>query len=98
MIDVDVHQPLDPQLASIVGALPFTDVSHDVLPLIRSAFPPAELSDKVERRDIVVPGDPVRDGADVTIRVHRTRGSTDVLPCVYSIHGGGYVAGSYEMD
>ena len=52
-----------------------------------------ELSDTVTRTDHVVPGDP-----DVTVRVHRPVGVTEARPCVYSIHGGGYVIGSYEMD
>ena len=54
---------------------------------------PVELSDKVERKDYVVPGDP-----DVVIRVHRPVGASGPLPCFYAIHGGGYVLGSYAMD
>jgi acetyl esterase/lipase len=30
--------------------------------------------------------------------VHRARDADGALPCVYSIHGGGYVMGSYDMD
>ena len=32
------------------------------------------------------------------MRVHRPKGASGSLPCVYSIHGGGYVLGSYNMD
>jgi acetyl esterase/lipase len=37
---------------------------------------------------------------DVVVRVHRARSAaaTDALPCLYSIHGGGYVMGSFAMD
>jgi acetyl esterase/lipase len=55
-----------------------------------------QLSDDVERADHTVPGP---DGApDVVLRVHTPKGMTGPLPCVYSIHGGGYVLGTYEMD
>lgn len=55
-----------------------------------------ELSDRVDRRDITVPGP---DGApDVTIRVHTPAGLEHPAPCVYSIHGGGYVLGHRCMD
>jgi acetyl esterase/lipase len=54
------------------------------------------LSDAVERTDHVVPGPP---GApDITVRVHRPRGADGALPCVYSIHGGGYVMGTHLSD
>ena len=51
------------------------------------------VSDHVERIDREVPGDPA-----VPVRIHRAVGSDGVLPCVYSIHGGGYVIGSNVMD
>ncbi len=47
----------------------------------------------VDRRDHVVPGAP-----DVTVRVHRPVGATGTLPCLYLIHGGGYVIGSPNSD
>ena len=57
---------------------------------VRRASP---LSDAVERTDHVVSDDP-----HVVVRVHRPKGVDGPLPCVYSIHGGGYVLGSYDMD
>ena len=90
---------LDPEVEAVVGSLPLgTGLSAEMLEMMRSAPPPAmgsgvELSDKVERTDHVVLDDP-----EVVVRVHRPAGITDVLPCVYSIHGGGYVVGSYTMD
>ena len=47
----------------------------------------------VERRDYVI--DP---GRGVAIRVHRPAGAGGGLPCVYSMHGGGYVFGSFAND
>ena len=52
-----------------------------------------ELSDAVERTDHVVSEDPY-----VVVRVHRPKAVAGPLPCVYSIHGGGYILGTYEMD
>lgn len=33
----------------------------------------------------------------MVVRVHRPVGLDGALPCLYSIHGGGFVIGSYEM-
>ena len=54
------------------------------------------LSDAVTRTDLHVPGP---EGApDVRLRVHRRRGAEGPRPCLYWIHGGGYVLGSPEQD
>ena len=34
---------------------------------------------------------------DLVVRVYRPVGNVDPLPAVYSIHGGGYIIGTYEM-
>ena len=49
------------------------------------------LSDTVERVDHVV-------SPEVVVRVHRPVGQIEGAPCLYSIHGGGYVLGSFDMD
>ena len=55
-----------------------------------------ELSNEVERTDHTVPGS---DGApDIRLRVHRLREAVGDLPCLYWIHGGGYVLGAPEQD
>jgi acetyl esterase/lipase len=86
---------LDPEIVDVVASIPLPTIDPDNLETIRSLSlgGGVELSDAVERRDIVVPGDP-----DVVIRVHRPKGVEGPLPCLYSIHGGGYVMGSYAMD
>jgi acetyl esterase/lipase len=54
------------------------------------------LSDAVTRTDLTVPGP---EGApDIRLRVHRPRNADGALPCLYWIHGGGYVLGSPEQD
>jgi acetyl esterase/lipase len=86
---------VDKDIAELLSMVPFGTIDAETLPSVRSAGIGARvaLSDRVERRDHVVPGDP-----DVLIRIHRPVGVQDELPCLYSIHGGGYVLGTYEMD
>ena len=86
---------VDPEIAALVSTIPIGTLDADVLEAMREGMAalPVELSDKVERKDYVVPGDP-----DVVIRVHRPVGVSGPLPCFYAIHGGGYVLGSYAMD
>jgi acetyl esterase/lipase len=54
------------------------------------------LSDAVERTDITVPGP--SGAADVRLRVHRRKGLEGNVPCLYWMHGGGYVLGAPEQD
>ena len=100
---MDVDALLDPEIAAALAAVPTLTSSMDELtleaiPAMRArqratALPLPSLSDAVERTDHVVPGDP-----DVVVRVHRPKGADRPLPCVYWIHGGGYIAGSYEGE
>lgn len=92
--DVSRHNLLDPEVAKAIEVVPFDEVTADILPSLRELTAvEAPLSDAVERSDHVVPGDP-----EVPVRVHRPKGADGVMPCAYSIHGGGYVLGSYVMD
>ena len=54
------------------------------------------VSDAVERTNITVPGP--EGGPDIRLRVHRRKGLEGDLPCLYWIHGGGYVLGAPEQD
>jgi acetyl esterase/lipase len=86
---------VDPEIADLVALVPTASLDREMLPLARAweIVPTVPLSEAVERRDHVVPGDP-----DVLVRVHRPVGVEGALPCVYSMHGGGYIMGSYSMD
>jgi acetyl esterase/lipase len=53
----------------------------------------ADLSGRVERSDHVVSSDP-----PVRVRMHRPAGADGPLPCVVSMHPGGYIVGSYADD
>jgi acetyl esterase/lipase len=98
---MNVEALIDPEIGQALQNMPMMDgFDLEKVPAMRqarlAATPPMELSDKVERKDYSVPG---RDGApDVMIRVHRPKGVEGNLPCVYFMHGGGYVFGTYVMD
>jgi len=89
---------LDDEIVAALAENPVgVELSIDVLPTLREVrsamFAAVALSDAVERTDHVVSDDP-----RVVVRVHRPKGVEGPRPCVYSIHGGGYVLGTYEMD
>ncbi|MGE0597875.1 MAG: alpha/beta hydrolase [Dehalococcoidia bacterium] len=98
---MDVPKLIDPEISAALAGLPQMDgFQFDQLPAMREVrlaqLALMQLSDKTERRDYVVPG---KDGApDVAIRVHRPAGSSGELPCLYFMHGGGYVFGTHLMD
>jgi acetyl esterase/lipase len=86
-------QALDPEVAAAASVIELGNLSQVDLSVYRIEFPTGGLSDAVTRTDVSVPGDPL-----VPIRVHREAEAKGPLPCVYSIHGGGYILGSYSMD
>ena len=91
---MDTADLLHPDIAKGLVSIAFPVIDADSLPMMRGFVMPAEdLSDAVERTEIVVSTNP-----HVVIRVHRPKGITDALPCLYSMHGGGYVIGSAAMD
>ncbi|MEZ5266080.1 MAG: alpha/beta hydrolase [Acidimicrobiales bacterium] len=96
MSDVlDVSTLLDPGARDALANFPLDlgTLSDETLPAIRAAmaqFPVPELSDRVIRTD--------HDAGGVTIRVHRPAGVDGALPCVYWMHGGGLVLGTYAGD
>ena len=99
---VSTTRYIDPDIAGILADLPasFGDLTREKLPAIRAqrraALAPVELSDAVERTDYTVPGP---EGApDVLIRVHRPRSVAGPLPCLFSIHGGGYIFGTLDIE
>lgn len=87
---------IDPVVAADLELIPFNlnlnednlEVSRDFRSKLAAAV---KLSGQVEREDHVVPG-------DVKVRVYRPKGAAGLLPCLYAIHGGGYVMGSHDME
>jgi acetyl esterase/lipase len=88
---------LDPEIEALLPQMPTLEYDATVLPSIREAavavLADISLSDAVERSEHVVQDDP-----RVQVRVHRPRDVTGPLPCIYSIHGGGYILGTTLMD
>jgi acetyl esterase/lipase len=86
---------LDPDLLPLLDSAPVFTLTPELLPAMRGTRlgGEVELSDDVERTDHVVSTAP-----HVVVRVHRPKATSEVLPCIYSIHGGGYILGSYDMD
>ena len=92
--DVDVRDLLDPELRPVLDGFELPPIDQDGIAAIRAASLPApDLSDAVTRTDHLVPGDP-----PVRVRVHRPVGREGRLPAIVTIHGGGYVIGTYDMD
>jgi acetyl esterase/lipase len=79
---------LHPDIAALLG-----DLGDAGLQAMRDrAFGPPG-AEGVERTDHLAPGDP-----PVPVRAHRPAGAEGPLPCLYWIHGGGYVGGSHELE
>jgi acetyl esterase/lipase len=91
---VNVKDLLDPELRPVLDAFELPTIDAAGVASMRSAsFASPDLSDAVVRTEHEVPGDP-----PVAVRVHRANGAEGLLPAVVTIHGGGYVIGSYDMD
>jgi acetyl esterase/lipase len=90
-------QQLDGEVAAFLATLPAApELSLETLPAIRAAraaiaLPP--LSDQVVRTTVTVPSNP-----PVTLRISRPKRAASLLPCIYAIHGGGFVNGSALRD
>lgn len=84
---------VDPALRPLVEMLPRISLSADVLPAMRdrpSMLPPPDTS--LASLEIhAVPGP--AGAPDITLHVFRPMNVEGTLPCVYHIHGGGYVMG-----
>ncbi len=87
----------------MLAALPFdigaalAGLTDDSIVQTRAAMsvrqPAPELTDTVGRRDYTIP-----DTDGLVVRVHRPVGATGPLPCLYWMHGGGLIMGSYAGD
>ena len=99
---MDTTPLIDPEIAAALAALPidlgqmFSGLTTESVVAIRAAMsagPTPALSDRVERVDHHVP-----DTEGVVVRVHRPRSVGANRPCIYWMHGGGLVLGSYAGD
>jgi acetyl esterase/lipase len=90
------RQLVDPELLTLIETWPTFTLDVAALPILRdlSLTPLGEIAnpERVEKRAVAAPG---RDGApEVPMLLYRPAGSEKiVLPCLYHIHGGGFVTG-----
>jgi acetyl esterase/lipase len=95
---VDGVSLLDPAYAAVLGELPNLQLSVEALPQVRAELatrmPPFTPSGAVTHIDHTLRA---ADGHELVARVYRPADARGALGCIYAIHGGGYVLGSYEM-
>ena len=86
---------VDPQLSGFLDLLPVTPLSDETLAEMRGrslALPASpEAVEKVELTRHFIPGP--KGAPDLEMLVYRPRASKGVLPCIFHIHGGGFVGG-----
>ena len=90
----DPPPSLSPEFVSLLDAPILGRLDLDVVKQHRVAVPSLGSTEEVERIDWEIEGTPT-----VSVRIHRPKhGSDRAHPCVLSIHGGGFVIGSHDMD
>lgn len=87
---------VDPDLAVAIDLLPTFDLNARSLVQYREqrlAFPPTDPG-LIESRVVTVPGD---DGhPPLSLHIYRPANVTARLPCIYYMHGGGFILGSAD--
>ncbi len=87
---------VDPELHSLLDVFPTLTLTADILPAVRAAaipFPPDPRAvEAVTLDERTVPGP--AGNPDVGIRIYAPRVRRGPLPCLFHIHGGGFVTGS----
>lgn len=97
---MDTRKLVDPALLAVLDAFPTVPLSAELLGPMREAerfaqFPvnvPPAVVDAVTQSVRCVPGP--AGAPDITLTIYTPRFIKGALPCIYHIHGGGYVGGS----
>jgi triacylglycerol lipase len=90
---MDSQHLVDPELAPFLDMFPSMMLSRDNLHEVRNRvlpLPPIEESG-VDLERVTAPGP--AGAPDILLHVYRPREAVRPLPCIYHIHGGGYVVG-----
>ena len=96
MTPISSRHLVDPELLPLLDTLPSTRLSKETLGAMRTrsarfAVDPADIA-RTQMTTLKAPGP---SGApDVGVIVYRPKAIDGPLPCIFHIHGGGYVAGS----
>lgn len=91
---MDTLHLVDSQLRPLLEAWPTVTLTDETLPLMRAReIPRPDVGDCGVALEVrTVPGP---DGApDIALHIYRPQGAAGALPCIYHIHGGGYVGGA----
>jgi acetyl esterase/lipase len=87
---------VDPELRALLEVFPTITLTQDVLPALRAAAIPfpsdPRAVEAVALEERMIPGPAGDPDVGVVIYTPRERGS--YLPCIFHIHGGGFVTGS----
>ena len=88
---------VDPALRPLIEAFPVITLTGQNLAEFRArliAVPPVE-DYGVRLQTVAVPGPPC--SPSITLHSYRPRTAAGVLPCIYAIHGGGYITGDAKL-
>lgn len=96
---MDTRKLVDPALLPVLDLFPTFALSNELLGPMREAerfaqLPiavPAEIKEAISQTVRAVPGP--AGAPDITLTIYQPRNATAPLPCIYHIHGGGYVGG-----
>jgi acetyl esterase/lipase len=95
---LDVTELIDPALRPILDSFEMPTIDEQGVAMLRDlAFPALEPAAGVVRTEHLIPGS-APDDPPVPVRVHRAVQAAGSRPAVMTIHGGGYVIGTYDMD
>lgn len=90
---MDSRHLVDPELAPLLDLFPAFELSEATLPAIRARdlprppMPPVDV--RQDRFEVPARGD----APAVSLHCYRSKAASGPLPCIYHIHGGGFVAG-----
>ena len=89
---------VDPELLPMLDLIPAVELTEEALPVLREArFPLPETPGAAEAVSLETRTLPGPKGApDVQILVYRPRQASGLLPCIFHVHGGGFVGGSAD--
>ena len=92
---------VDPQLLPLLDAWPTVALTREVLSAIRAMdrLPMPELTQAAAAVGLTrcsVPGP--ADSPAIDVLIYRPRDAAEPLPCIFHIHGGGYVMGAVEAQ
>ena len=89
-------QPLDPSMTAVLDLIPDTALDAgsvaEIRELMVAMMPPTPLDGLAVREAVI------DESTGVTVRIFSDGSDATGRPCVYSIHGGGYVIGDRCMD